>query len=138
MTIKAVVFRYLVAYLALFFGLTIVLSILGIQANLLVIAGLLFGAAYWPCLAFGKQTQRYFSRREKVNLIVNMSFIDLLGQIVVGNVMLPGTASLGEVVMSFILVLWAHAAFLTLIVQGVGWQLKRQGITALPQAAAKV
>lgn len=128
MTIKAVVLRYLLTYVGLLLLLGQLLSMLGVGANEGVFIGLLAGAGLWPCLVFGRRNGRYFDRGEKTTVISAFLLIDLLFQILFGNILLPGMAPLVEVLLAFAMVAVLHAVVLTLIVQWAGRMLASKGL----------
>lgn len=127
MTIKGVVFRYLLTYVGLVLVLGQVLSLVGIKANEGIFIGLLVGAGLWPCLAFARRNGRYFDRSEKTLVISVFLLIDLLFQILFGNLLLPGMATLVEVLLAFAVVVVLHVVVIALVVQWAGRMAARSG-----------
>ena len=95
MTIKNLLFRFFLVYAGLMVLAGIVLSLLHIQSNSGVNAGVLFGAISWVCMAFAKKNGRYFSKSEKVVVVFGMLTIDLLIQFLaslIALIQISGTA----------------------------------------------
>ncbi|WP_028239396.1 ABZJ_00895 family protein [Stutzerimonas azotifigens] len=128
MTIKGVVLRYLLTYVGLLLLLGQALSMLGIGANEGIFIGLLVGSGLWPCLMFGRRNGRYFDRSEKTLVVASFLLIDLIFQIIFGNLLLPGMAPLLEVLLAFAVLVLLHAVVITLVVQWAGRLLARKGL----------
>lgn len=81
MKISGVFIRFLAAYIGLLIVLVVGFSIVGAKPNSGVNAGVLIGAVFWPCLAFGEKNARYFTASEKVRVVWGMIAIDLVVQV---------------------------------------------------------
>ena len=83
MNISGVLIRYLAAYVGLTVSVLVGFGLIGVKPNSGVNTGVLIGAVFWPCLAFGEKNVRYFSRAERVRVVWGMIAIDLMLQMVV-------------------------------------------------------
>ena len=81
MTIKGMLFRFLLIYFVGLFAAGLIAGLLGIKGSYSYIGiGILVGAILWVCSVFIKKNSRYFSDTEKVTVVVGMIVIDLLLQ----------------------------------------------------------
>jgi hypothetical protein len=75
MTIKGVLFRFLLIYVALHLPAGLVIGLLGIRAGTITTSvnlGILFFSVVWVCMAFAKKNGRYFSSTERRAVVVGM------------------------------------------------------------------
>jgi hypothetical protein len=79
--ISGVFIRYLAAYVGLSVLVLIGFSLFGVKSNSGVNTGILIGAVFWPCLAFGEKNGRYFTPKEKIRVIWGMIAIDFVLQL---------------------------------------------------------
>jgi hypothetical protein len=92
--ISGVFIRYLAAYVGLTILVLVGFGLVGVKPNSGVNAGVLIGAVFWPCLAFGEKNGRYFAPAEKVRVVWGMIAIDLVLQLLVALPVLASGKSL--------------------------------------------
>jgi hypothetical protein len=93
MTIKGLLLRFFLGYLALLIGAGLTLSYFGIKGGSWVNTGILIGLVYWVCMSFGQKNKRYFTKNEKIATVLGIIAIDLLLQFVLSAAALSGTNS---------------------------------------------
>ena len=127
MTVPGVIVRYFLTYLLLVVVVGQILSRAGMAPNELMFLGIIVGAAQWPCLMYGRKNRHYFSTTDKIHVIAAMTLTDMVFQVVFGNLLMPATAPLLPVFLSFLIVVGLHGALITGLVLFTGRQLRRQG-----------
>lgn len=132
MTLKGVVFRFLITYFLLLVAIGQILHWVGIRPNESLFIGMLVGSTLWPCLAFGRRNGRYFNTREKGIAVAVLLLIDMCIQIVLGNVPLPGIGGVAllDSLAYLGLIGTLHAAVIAFFINFAGRQLLRQGVLA--------
>lgn len=128
MTLRGLIFRYLLTYVALLVVLGHLLELAGLHANFGLFVVLLIGASYWPCLLYGKRNGHFLDKRETRQVVVGLTLIDLSFQILFGNLPLPGSAPWPYIATRFLLLLGVHGAIIALVVRLAGRRLSRLGI----------
>jgi len=80
MTIKSLLIRFFLSYVALLIIVGITLSYLGIKGGSWANTGILIGLLYWVCMSFGQKNKRYFTKNEKIATVIGIIVIDLVVQ----------------------------------------------------------
>ena len=93
MTIKGLLLRFFLGYLALLVGAGLALNYFGIKGGSWVNTGILTGLVYWVCMSFGQKNKRYFTKNEKIATVLGIIAIDLFLQFVLSIAALSGTNS---------------------------------------------
>ena len=134
MTIKGVLFRFLLIYFVLLFVAGIAVSILGIRGSHSYIGfGILVGCVLWVCSVFIKKNGRYFSDAEKIAVVVGMIVIDLLLQSLprIYSYSQQPQLNIGYVLLDFGIFGLLHAVLIYLVVNSAKkWFMKKTEIGA--------
>jgi len=101
MTISGVLWRFAGVYVVLMIAASVALRLLGINTNSGVNTGILIGAVLWPCMAFGRKNNRYFTASEKSKVLWGMIGINLLLQLLVGAGVLAAEGKLSAGALKF-------------------------------------
>lgn len=81
MSITKLLFRFFLVYLVLMVVAAVVLSYFGIQGNSGVNIGILIGSLYYVCMEFGKKNNRYFTKNEKLSVVIGLILINIFVQL---------------------------------------------------------
>ena len=90
MTIKGLLLRFFLGYLALLIVAGLTLSYFEIKSNSGLNTGILVGIIYWVCFSFGQKNGRYFTKREKTTVVIGLIAIDLILQLLLSLAALSG------------------------------------------------
>jgi hypothetical protein len=94
--------------------ITVLMSFyLSLKGGILLNTAILIGAVYWACLEFGKKNKRYFSKNEKMAVILGIIAVDLCLQFSLSLIAIYlGKSSIGfirQVIFGLLLVCSLHA-----------------------------
>ena len=81
MTLKGLLLRFFLGYLALLIVAGLTLSYFEIKGNSGLNVGILAGMIYWVCFSFGQKNGRYFTKREKTTVVIGLIAIDIILQL---------------------------------------------------------
>ncbi len=108
MTVKGVLLRFFLGYIALSVIVGVVLNALKIDIGSAVNTGIIIGLIYWVCLSFGKVNGRYFTKQEKTTTVIGLISIDVALQLVFSLlVMTNAKVNIGSNILVFALVFTA-------------------------------
>jgi FlaA1/EpsC-like NDP-sugar epimerase len=79
-SVKGLLFRFMLLYAALMFAAGIVMNHFGLEGATGVSIGILGGCVFWVCGAFAKKNGRYFSGTEKWAVVLGLLAIVLFLQ----------------------------------------------------------
>jgi hypothetical protein len=82
LTVKGFLLRFFLSYFVLLVVAGLTLSHFGIKGGSWVNTGILIGLVYWGCMSFGQKNGRYFTKNEKIVIVLGVIAIDLLLQFV--------------------------------------------------------
>jgi hypothetical protein len=131
MTIKGVLWRFALAYMAALFAAGYVIRLLGFESGTGVNVAILAGCVLWVCGAFGKANGRYFTSREKAVVVVGLLLIDVALQFVVVLAALSQGTSAGNsdaLMFAVVLVGLLHAVAIYFFVGAARKYAVKQGI----------
>jgi len=81
MSITNLLFRFFLIYLVLLVIAGAALSYFDIQGNSGVNVGVLIGSLYYVCLEFGKKNNRYFTKNEKLSVVLGLISVNIFVQL---------------------------------------------------------
>ena len=90
MSIAALLVRFGFIYIGILAVLGVALSLLDVKSNSGINTAALLGAVMWACLSFARRNRRYFTPREKSQVVWGMLAIDLVIQAVVSLLLISG------------------------------------------------
>ena len=129
MSITAVLTRFAFIYAGLLVVGAITLSVLSVKSNSGINTALLIAAVMWPCLSFARSNQRYFTPREKSQVVWGMLAIDLVVQGALSFLLLLGTGSqitFTPWTLAILLIAVVHAAVIYFFVGFTGKQFEKE------------
>jgi hypothetical protein len=132
MTVKAVLIRFAIAYVALVLVTVLMNFYLDIKSGILLSTAVLIGAIYWACLEFSKKNKRDFTKKEKTAAIFGFISVDLSLQFGFSLVaVFVGEATIGlirQVAFGFLLVGSLHALVVYYILRSSEKIIARQNV----------
>jgi hypothetical protein len=132
MSIKGVLWRFALAYLAVVIAAGIALNYFGVEGGSWVNIAALAACVSWVCTAFGKANGRYFTSSEKTAAVIGLLAIDLVLQFVVTFAVAlsrgPSQANSGALVFALVFVGALHAVAIYFFVGMTGKSLAKQGV----------
>jgi hypothetical protein len=130
-SIKGVLWRFLLVYTALIVAAGLAMNYFGMKSNSGINIGLLAGSIVWVCGAFGKRNKRYFTDKEKSVVVLGLVAIDLTLQLLLGAAALsqsPTGLNINALILAVGLVGILHAIAIYFFVGLAKKPLIKQGI----------
>lgn len=129
MTLKALLIRFALIYIAIAVVIGVGLTLFDIKGNSGVNIAALIGAVMWSCMSFANKNQRYFTPEEKKQAVIGMVAIDLLIQLL--GVFLISAATgvampFGIAAIAFLVIGVLHAIAVYIFVGLAGRQYAKQ------------
>lgn len=132
MTVKGVLWRFTLAYIAALVLVGYTLNYFGIKGGSGINTAILMGCIFWVCSAFAKANKRYFTASEKTAVVLGLILIDIVFQWSVSWLVLsqkhPSSSPGGALLFATLFIGTLHAILIYFLVGAVKKSLVKQGI----------